>query len=372
MKYENLQLSTKEDVIAMKSWPQGENSFLLCFGNDKEIYSTILEELPQIPMIGASSTGQMSGRGHTEEGITAAFFHFDKAVVKTTRVKFDHWEDGEKVGNKIIENLQSDDLKGILVLSEGLKLNCSKMVEAIAAKKGDGVALAGGLAGDVFTYSDIFVVDNKDGIRDDSVVAVGFYGDSFHMDVFAHSGVTPMGIEREVTKAKDYALYELDGKPALDVYKQYFRTDDLAKMEKEIVKFPFSITNNYIEEGVIRTPLTFTEDGQGIQFTGAIPEGSRVRMMQSASSKFLDGVYDLSEKVKQAEKNSDSSIIAISCACRKLVLGAIVDQEAEILCDELDKKSIVGFYSFGEIGSNEHNESYLYNQTLTLISIYEE
>lgn len=372
MQYKQVHIKNREDIENLKSWPKNSSSLAIAFGNDKKLYSALKEELEGLSIVGASVTGLIAGTKESEEGLSVVFYEFGKSRVKTCFVEFEKWGDGEEVGKKIFEQLKAPDLKGILVLSEGLKLNCSEMVEEIAKAKEPHVSLAGGLAGDVFTYDDIFVFNDKEGISDSAVVAVGFYGDHFHMDVVAHSGITPMGVEREVTKVEDYTIYELDGKPAVEVYKEYFGTDDLESISKDLVKFPFSITNNYIEEGVVRTPLRFSEDKKGIQFTGSIPLGSRVRLMQSASSKFIDGVYDLVDSAPESFNGNDKSLLAISCACRKAVLGGIVDQEAEIICEEFNKEGIVGFYSFGEIASDKHDQSFLYNQTLTLVSIYEE
>ena len=53
------------------------------------------------------------------------------------------------------------------------------------------------------------------------VTAVGFYGDRVQIGHGSAGGWDPFGPRRLVTRSKGNILYELDGKPALELYKQY-------------------------------------------------------------------------------------------------------------------------------------------------------
>ena len=52
------------------------------------------------------------------------------------------------------------------------------------------------------------------------IIAVGFYG-SLVVTYGSVGGWDSFGPERTITKSKANILYELDGKPALDIYKKY-------------------------------------------------------------------------------------------------------------------------------------------------------
>jgi hypothetical protein len=46
-----------------------------------------------------------------------------------------------------------------------------------------------------------------------------FYGDSLDISYSSFGGWIPFGPERVITKAEGNILYEIDGQPALDLYK---------------------------------------------------------------------------------------------------------------------------------------------------------
>ena len=291
--------------------------------------------------------------------------------MKTSAVTFNSREEGETIAEQLYSELKSPDLKSILIFSEGLVIDATDVTNKLQEIKAASISIGGGVAGDPLLYERTYVLEKSIGVHEKAVVALGIYGGKTQVKVFSHSGVTPFGIEREVTKSEVGIIYELDGKPAAQVYAEYIGKD-ISELKQYLITYPFAITDNYIEEGVVRTPTRVSDDGQGIIFTGHIPEGKKVRLMQSATSKFIDGVYDLIDHVKEIQTSQPKAAIAISCACRMAVLGTEVDEEPETICSELGVEDIVGFYSFGEVGSDLEDNCHLYNQTLTLVLFYEE
>ena len=80
--------------------------------------------------------------------------------------------------------------------------------------------VADGLAGDGACFEQTWVL--KDGHPSSSYVsAVGFYGDRVRLGHGSKGGWDIFGIERRVTRAQSNVLYELDGRPALQPYKEY-------------------------------------------------------------------------------------------------------------------------------------------------------
>ena len=54
-----------------------------------------------------------------------------------------------------------------------------------------------------------------------NVVALGFYGTRLKVHCGSMSGFEPFGPERKITRSENNILYELDGEPALELYKKY-------------------------------------------------------------------------------------------------------------------------------------------------------
>src|SRR5256885_621748 len=77
-----------------------------------------------------------------------------------------------------------------------------------------------GLAGDGAHFERTWVLDHE-AMRGDRVVAVGLYGDHVRVGSGSRGGWGIFGPERVVTRSSGNVLFELDGKPALELYKRY-------------------------------------------------------------------------------------------------------------------------------------------------------
>jgi len=61
--------------------------------------------------------------------------------------------------------------------------------------------------------------------RPGRIAAVGFYGDAIQVGHGSAGGWDVFGPKRRITRSKGNVLYELDGEPALDLYKRYLGED---------------------------------------------------------------------------------------------------------------------------------------------------
>ena len=116
-----------------------------------------------------------------------------------------------------------------------------------------------------------FFYENK--ARNNLVVGIGLYGDDVEVRHGSKGGWDTFGPEREVTKSSDNVLYELDGKPALEVYKRYLG-DRASGLPATALLFPLSLRDR--DESVVRTILTVDEEDGSMTFAGDIPCNSHV------------------------------------------------------------------------------------------------
>jgi hypothetical protein len=130
---------------------------------------------PSAHQLGCSTGGQILGQEISDDGVVALALGF-----KTTRIRViaEPLIDGthsEACGSAIGAKLASDDLAGIFVLSDGLKVNGSSLVAGIVGVTGGRVPVAGGLAGDDARFMETLV--GADCTPQSGLVgAVGFYG----------------------------------------------------------------------------------------------------------------------------------------------------------------------------------------------------
>ncbi|MEK6627760.1 MAG: FIST C-terminal domain-containing protein, partial [Bdellovibrionota bacterium] len=239
------------------------------------------------------------------------------------------------------------------------------------------IVIAGGLAGDGANFSHTWVLhENK--IKSNTIIAVGLYGKSLNITNASRAGWDKFGPERVITKSSGNILFEIDNRPALDLYKEY-----LGEKSKELpasgLFFPLQIRSSKVDENrLIRTILAINEEQKSITFAGDVPEGHIAQLMKANFERVIEAANEAGEVIKKSniensQATSSKLTLAISCVGRRLVLGERAEEELEALMTTLPEKSLLtGFYSYGEIGATlTGGASDLHNQSMTVISLIE-
>lgn len=171
-------------------------------------------------------------------------------------------------------------------------------------------------------------------------------------------------------------LYELDGRPALGLYKAYLG-DRASGLPATGLLFPLAIRTSQAEGKVlVRTILAVDEATQSMTFAGDIPEGVFAQLMRANFDRLIQGASEAAtltfDHHNGSHADSPTLSIAISCVGRRLVLGERTEEEIEATLEILPKGSRqIGFYSYGEISPYKSGACDLHNQTMTLTTIAE-
>ncbi len=346
-----------------------ERTLVIVFGaSERSQVQEGLEELfllfPKAIKIGCSTAGEIYQEELHEASLSVAVVRFDETALKLTTVKVQSPEDSIEAGRKVGEELQSEDLKAIFVLSEGLHVNGTGLTRGINEIVGNGVSVTGGLAGDGTRFEKTWILAGEE-ILDRHVLGVGFYGTHIHVLYASKGGWNKFGIDRIVTKSESNVLYELDGKPALELYKNYLG-EYAADLPSSGLLFPLVLKEEGEEK--VRTILGIDETSQSITFAGDIPQGATVALMRANLENLIEGASEAAETIAANPfGESQVLVVAISCVGRKLVLGQRTEDEIESILEILDGDTKqVGFYSYGEISPLGSGKCDLHNQTMTL------
>jgi len=354
-----------------------EQTLLIIFASPQHtLFSMPLKEIHHLfkssLIIGTSTSGEIKGDELQENSLVLSILKFENTSLKLQYQYINSPKDSFNIGQNLANSLYKDNLKNIFILSDGLHINGSQLTSGLASVVHSQVIVSGGLAGDGNSFNKTWVlVDGEP--KSDYVSAIGFYGDFIRVAHSFKGGWDKFGIQRKVTRSEDNILYELDNKPALDIYKNY-----LGEKAKELpasgLLFPLELQEDETTEGkTVRTILAVDEEKKSITFAGDIPEGSIVSLMKANHDRLIDGAYHASKEIKLNDYNNEDILcIAISCIGRKLVLKQRVEDELEATLENLPKKTQqVGFYSYGEISPLASGECDLHNQTMTLTLIWE-
>ena len=326
---------------------------------------------PNATIVICSTSGQISNINLVQNNLVATAIAFEKTKIKATEIDILLNPDIKLLGKKIKDDLLSDDLKSILVISEGSLINGTELINELILQTREAVPIFGGLAGDEYNFEKTIVGLNSDASAG-KIVAIGFYGDNIHFGFASEGGWSDFGPEREVTYSEKNVLYKIGDRFALDLYKEY-----LGKYAEELpgssLYFPLSMKENATSEPVVRTILSIDEEKKSMTFAGDIPIGSKVRLMKGNFDKLIDASYNAASLIHNNQSNKPELALLVSCVGRKIVLGDRIEEEIEVVREVFgDNMLICGFYSYGEISPTLNKVACeLHNQTMTITTIYE-
>lgn len=320
-----------------------------------DLSSTIKEILPNAKIIGTTTCGEIcAGKIYTKT-VTISFSVFQTTTVRSNFYLLDESFKVEDISNDLIVN----DTKVLIIFSDGLKSNAEQLLKDIYALRPN-IIIAGGRAGDNFTFKKSYVFDEKQ-YSEDGCVVVSLSGD----ELFANSDYilnwTPIGKDMIVTKSKNNILYELDGIPVFDVYRKYLGEDVIDDFPKSSMEFPLIIKKEQIY--VARDPLAKTED-DAIVYAGNFENGDIVRFSFGNIEDISDEMHEYFDKFK---KIPAESIFVYSCAARKALMGDKLEDEMNIL-ESL--ATTTGFFTYGEY-FHTSNIIELLNVTTTFLALSE-
>jgi len=204
----------------------------------------------------------------------------------------------------------------------------------------------------------------------DRVVAVGLYGSAVRFGHGSRGGWDRFGPERVVTRSVGNVVYELDGRPALELYKTYLG-ERAAGLPATALLFPLAIRTGAEEKQLVRTILAVDEATQSMTFAGDLPQGCSAQLMRANFDRLVAGAEEAAGLAADGE-GPPVLCIAVSCVGRRLVLGERTEEELEAVASALPEGSaMVGFYSYGELSPWGVGSCDLHNQTMTLTTLSE-
>jgi hypothetical protein len=335
------------------------------YGQRADVLTALADAYPQSTVIGCSTSGEIAHTSIRDESIAVAVVRFEHTRVRRACAKLVSGKDSFRAGGDIADALRTDDLRAVLVLSEGVNVNGSELARGLNAHLPDDVVVTGGLAGDGARFGSTWVlVDGQP--HANTIVAVGLYGDRLRVTHGSRGGWDAFGPERLVTGSEGNVLHTLDGKPALALYKEYLG-DRAKELPSSALLFPLSLRGSMTDaDSVVRTVLSVCEATQSLTFAGDVPVGQYAKLMRANFDRLILGARGAGEAALGDHAGPVVSI-AISCVGRRLVLGQRTEEETEATLDSLPAGTTqVGFYSYGEISPLATGRCDLHNQTMTL------
>jgi hypothetical protein len=352
---------------------------VLVFGNrfmlqEKNIFNEVRDIFKDGHIVFGSTSGDITSESVSDDSIIITAIEFEKSnfLIKTANVLNSNVQiDSFKTGKELIEQLPKENLKYAFVVADGSYTNGSQLTKGMNAATKDRLLITGALCGDGERFETTLCSYNENP-KEGKVVAIGFYGETLEVTFASKGGWIPFGPERVVTKSTGNILFELDGKPALDLYKTY-----LGEKSKELpgaaLRYPLKVKSSEGNKSIARSILNINEEKKSMILAGDILEGSKVQLIMTNVDNIVNAAEIGAVNALELRKNNPQLAILISSIGRKLVLDQRVEEEVEEVIQVIGEETrICGFYSYGEIAPFDGEMNcQLHNQAMAITLISE-
>jgi hypothetical protein len=324
------------------------------------------------PLTGCSGEGTINGDDADESNFSVVVTAISSEELQWTNglaagLKADPRAVGKRVAKELLPHLSSDTI-GLFVFPEGRAENFDHFFAGLEENlpSDQFLPLWGGGAGNDLKLGKPTYQYCDDEVITDGVSYALLSGEAHTAWAISHS-VIPIGGERIVTRSKGNVIYEIDGKPATDVFKEYLPEDALAA-NRDWVRYGISLAlsfkapsymkdEEYVVRGVPQLSLT---DGS-ITVQTEVEEGTSIWFSSRDKEKITTGFDRMATQIEeQLAGEKPELVFQFECVTR----GKLMFREQEKLQllrqfrQSLDAEvPWVGFYTIGEIGPvDEHND----------------
>ena len=249
-----------------------------------------------------------------------------------------------------------------ITLPESLTTSGQKIVEALGQCLGANVPVLGATSGDGFKLTGTYQFCGRE-VCSNSVPVLLFSGPLVY-SIAVKSGWKPMGEPGLVTRAVGNVVYEIDGRPAIEFYR-----DRLGAQAVPGPDSPLAILDERATVECLRATVgIWVVETGAINFLGDVRDGAMVRITVADRAAILEGCRD---SVRQAfddypHGKTPAAALFFSCAARKMLLGTHTGEEIGIVGSIIGSQvPVCGFYGYGEIGPLDTNDptSKFHNET---------
>jgi len=251
----------------------------------------------------------------------------------------------------------------VFVLTDGLAGDGEALVELVHEESNSLAQVVGGAAADAAKFVKTQTLFNERFEEDAVTVASVFTRTPIGLGV--QHGLVAASKPKIVTRSKGGVLFEIDGKPAFEAYREFARSKGIELTEAN--RNQFMIVNELgmvTPEGhKIRAPLAANPDGSLLMAT-EVPNGMAVCIMEGTPEKLVAATKLAAESAVAGLKGAQpAGVIMFDCICRRIFLGDGYQRQVEVVAAATGGVPIAGWETYGEIAMTQNQASGFHNST---------
>ncbi len=310
-----------------------------------------------IQLIGCSTSGEICNDELNEETFSALLLDLNPTSFKIISFEAegnDYSTQGRELGKIANETF---DNPGIIVYSGGIGVDGESIVKGIKSTMEREIPIHGGQGADHFRYQKVSTYTHESN-NDNGLSALILDTDKVRMMGKTFSGWNDLGKIHTITKSEANIIYEIDGKPALDLFNSYFpsieykQQDDSEKLFTIPGIYPLKILRDD-DVVIIRSGMIYDFENKALILAGGVQQGDQFKFCPTPSFDVVDTTLNQFSELAKDTGEVDAVIIN-SCAGRHFAFGPMFEDEVEGLYN-IWKKPTVGYMAYGEIGNIGQN-----------------
>lgn len=262
-----------------------------------------------------------------------------------------------------------------VLLCDGLVGNQHEVVRGAYGVLGAEVPLVGGCSGDDFAYTLTHqFIGDRDGVRilTDAVVGVGL-GSAGPFGVGIAHGWRKVGEPVVVTSSSGGRLFELDGRPALDVYLEWIGADrsllaDPKAFRERAFASPLGMSRRTGEDIRVVNDADLAESS--LLCLADVPQGALAWMMEPDDEAMIQaGATSCARALENLGGAEPLGLLVFDCCARKVMLGEDgVRRETEAMATVAGGLPFGGFYTYGEV-ARTHGSRGMHHLTVVTLAL---
>ncbi len=302
-----------------------------------------------VPLAGGSTAGEIIVEGpQTHSCVVLALGDEDVTlgVGVGPEVTRDPRLAGFRAAQEAARSVNGHGRRGVLFFGDGLSTAYADVVRGMQEVLGTGSSIVGALMGDS-QYA-------RGDVLSDAVVALAF-GGSVTFGVGMRHGFAPISKPWRITRAEDHIVRELDGRPAANVYEDYFGTELLERvrgngLSRQLLGYPLGMQERVDGPFLLRNIMAFGQDGS-LACTGDVTEGAIAHLMISSRAQALEAA-SLAAQEAVKSMTTVSWVLVYDSVVRKRLLGHEASETIGRIRQVVGASvPIIGCYTHGEHAS---------------------
>ena len=334
----------------------------------------IREVTGDTPLAGASSSGHFHdgavtppGRGVVVLALTAGPYRF--GVGSVTDVRQDAVGAGRTLARAARSAVTGDSAPhaALMLLADGLAGSQQDLLHGVHKVTGAAVPVVGGCAGDDRRLSQTSVF-HGDRVLSGGAVAV-WIDSPWPLTVATGHGWQPVSLPLLVTRTDGPVVHELAGRPAVEVFREHFRHDELDQELGWVRRPGYHSAHAFglLEaDGQVLIRGAYLDDAGMLRTFSPLPTYSPVQIVSCQPDDLLAVTEGIAADALAGR--DPGVLLAFSCVARLDVLRGRGAEEATRLHVAAGGIPTVGFYTYGEFARTTSVAGY-HNATLAAVAL---